>query len=56
MKPRLIIIAVALLLAAGCASYKQSSLTPDGFNYTVAVDHKTADTSSYVGFTWNLKP
>ena len=44
------------LFCGGCATYKQSSLTPDGMNYTISVDHKTGDQTSYFGLTWNLKP
>jgi len=50
------VLMAGLISLASCAAYSASPYTPDGFNYTVAIDHRTGDQSSYVGLTWNLKP
>lgn len=43
------------LILNGCAAYNNSSLTPDGFNYTLSRDRQSGDLTDYVGFTWSLK-
>ena len=54
MKLLLPLLAVVL---SGCQTYQKSNLTPDGFNYTVAVDHQNFSVDQHwFGLTWNLKP
>jgi len=45
------VLMAGLISLASCAAYSASPYTPDGFNYTVAIDHRTGDQSSYVGLT-----
>ncbi len=48
---------LALILLTGCETYSKSKFTPDGFNYTCAVDHQGFSVSQHwFGLTWNLKP
>lgn len=59
MKRKLTILAALVAIVTigqGCAAYKESPLTPDGFNYTLQRDRVTGDMSDYFGFSWNLKP
>lgn len=60
MKHTTLILIVALTTLTGCASfresYKEQAWTPDGFNYTHAVDHKGFKPSQhYFGLSWSLK-
>lgn len=49
-------ILFSLLLLSGCAAYERSRLTPDSFNYTIAVDHDPMRVDQHwFGFSWNLK-
>lgn len=51
------LLGLLLLPLCGCESYQKSNLTPDGFNYTLAVDHQDLNVSQHwFGLTWNLKP
>ena len=53
----LLIYAITCLLLGGCETYQKSNLTPDGFNYTLAVDHEGLNVSQHwFGLSWNLKP
>jgi hypothetical protein len=52
-----LILAILALGATGCETYQKSKFTPDGFNYTLAVDHQDLNVSQHwFGLTWNLKP
>ena len=57
MKRTLVIIVIAFLLEllTGCQTYRNSPLTPDGFNYTLERDRNTGNIADYFGFTWKLK-
>lgn len=46
-----------IALCGGCETYQKSVLTPDGFNYTCAVNHNDLSVDQHwFGLTWNLKP
>jgi hypothetical protein len=52
-------IVAAILVATaltGCAAWKASPWTPDGFSYTVERDRRTGEQADYFGLNWNLKP
>ena len=49
-----LLFAIAL---TGCKTYQESYLTPDSFNYTVAVNHQGLSVDQHwFGLSWNLKP
>jgi hypothetical protein len=52
---RLLVALAAVLFTAGCETYRNSALTPDGFNYTLERDRNTGNMADYIGFTWKLK-
>lgn len=50
------LLVVSVLGLTGCETYKKSSLTPDSFNYTFAVDHEGMKPAQhYFGLSWPLK-
>lgn len=59
MRFLLLILCLGLLVLTGCANvrqaYKDSPITPNGFNVTTQRDRKTGDFSDYFGFSWDLK-
>ena len=52
----LLVVVGAAMGLTGCATYRESPLTPEGFNYTLQRDRQTGDISDYFGLSWNLKP
>lgn len=55
----LLLAAIAVITLTGCQTarqaYKDSPITPDGFNYTAARDRATGDWCDYWGLSWSLK-
>lgn len=52
----LVALVAIVTIGQGCAAYKESVLTPDGFNYTLQRDRHTGQQSDYFGLSWDLKP
>ena len=60
MKKTTLLLLAIVPMFTGCASmheqYKAKAWTPDGFNYTHAVDHKGFKPAQhYFGLSWSLK-